>query len=291
MKIEIYFSIIVYRNLREEFILKTYKIGEIAKLLGISAETIRNYEKKGLIEPYKEDSNYRYFDIIQVNHLFNIQKFQKYGYNLHEIKEIMNESTLKEAEHSLINKEKELLNEAFYLNLKINSVNATINFMMQAQNAKQECFLGERPPLYRLNYQKNHELVIDERVQEEVVKWLKYADLTFMSGSIQLNAMMNLGKDFDFGFCLDKRTAEFLGIYENDIVQYYDSCPAIVFYYEATPKNDIEGISKMILEYANEHQLRIVGESISRVIFARLRDEEEYHISHLVWIPYEKIES
>lgn len=64
MKIEINFSIIAYRSLREGFILKTYKIGEIAKLLGISAETIRNYEKKGLIEPYKEDSNYRYFDIM-----------------------------------------------------------------------------------------------------------------------------------------------------------------------------------------------------------------------------------
>ncbi|MFQ7539493.1 MAG: MerR family transcriptional regulator, partial [Clostridium sp.] len=46
--------------------LKTYKIGEIAKMLGISAETIRNYEKKGLICPYKEESNYRYFDIIQI---------------------------------------------------------------------------------------------------------------------------------------------------------------------------------------------------------------------------------
>ena len=44
-------------------------------------------------------------------------------------------------------------------------------------------------------------------------------------------------------------------------------------------------------KYANKHNLRIVGESISRVIFARWRDEEEYLISHLVWIPYEKIES
>ena len=58
--------------------LKTYKIGEIAKMLGISAETIRNYEKKGLICPYKEESNYRYFDIIQINHLLNLQKYQKY---------------------------------------------------------------------------------------------------------------------------------------------------------------------------------------------------------------------
>ena len=47
-------------------------------MLGISAETIRNDDKEGLICPYKEESNYRYSDIIQINHLLNLQKFQKY---------------------------------------------------------------------------------------------------------------------------------------------------------------------------------------------------------------------
>lgn len=271
--------------------MKTYKIGEIAKMLGISSETIRNYEKKGLIDPYKEEeTNYRYYDIVQINHLLNLQKYQKYGYSLHEIGKIMNDCTMHELEMSLEAKEQDLLNEAFYMNLKLNSIHTMITCMLQAQNAKQGFILGQRPALYRMNYQQNYELIIDEQVQSELVKWLKYADLPFMSGTIRPGDIENGKRHFEFGFCLDKKTAEFLGVKENNIVKYYESCPAIIFYYEATPYNDIADTSKRIVEYAREHNLRISGESISRVIFAKWI-QEDYFISHLVWIPYEKIES
>ena len=40
-----------------------YKIGEAARLLGLSTEALRYYERKGLIVPHKDSvSNYRYFD-------------------------------------------------------------------------------------------------------------------------------------------------------------------------------------------------------------------------------------
>lgn len=98
--------------------MKTYKIGEISKMLGISSETIRNYEKKGLIRPCKDEySNYRYFDIIQINHLLNIQRFHKYGYSLQEVGDIMQQTSMANLEMSLENKEAELINEAFYMNL------------------------------------------------------------------------------------------------------------------------------------------------------------------------------
>lgn len=269
--------------------MKTYKIGEIAKMLGISSETIRNYEKKGLIEPYKEEeSNYRYYDIVQINRLLNLQKYQKYGYSLQEIGEIIEDTTMHELEMSLENKEELLFNEAFHLNLKINSIHTMINCMLQAQNAKQGCFLGQRPALYRMSYQQNYELIIDEKVQEEMVKWLKYADLPFMSGCTQPEDIEGGNHEFQFGFCLDKKTAEFLGVKESDIVKYYEPCPAILFYYEATPNNDMSDASKAVVDYAKKNNLRITGESVSRVIFARWA-QKDYFISHLVWVPYEKI--
>lgn len=270
--------------------MKTYKIGEIAKILGISPETIRNYEKKGIIRPYKEeDSHYRYFDIIQINHLLNLQKYQKYGYHLQDIKDIMNEHTMHDVYESLMTQEQILMNEAFYLNLKLNSVHATMSCMIEAQHAKQGCFLGTRPALYRLSYQRNRELIQDKRVQEELTRWLKYADLPFMSGSASIEVMMNQGEEFDFGFCLDQHTAEFIGVRESDIVTFYESCPAILFYYEATESTDMAEISKMVVDFARENQLEICGESVSRVIFARWNDYNDYMLSHLVWVPYRKM--
>lgn len=268
--------------------MKTYKIGEIAKLLGISAETVRNYEKKGLIHPYKEEeTQYRYYDIIQINHLLNLQKFQKYGYHLNEIKDIMNYKTMEDIEMSLVKREQDLVNEAFLLNLKLNSIHTTISSILQAKSAKEGCILGERPALYRLQYQKNLELLQDERIQKEMVKWLRYADLPFMSASISKESLENLQEEFNFGFCLNQRTAEFLGIQQNDVVEFYDRCPAIILYYEANEKTDIVKVLKRLQDFVKEQNLRIVGDSVSKVIFARWINETEYMISHLVWIPYE----
>lgn len=267
--------------------MKTYKIGEISKMLGISSETIRNYEKKGLIRPCKDEySNYRYFDIIQINHLLNIQRFHKYGYSLQEVGDIMQQTSMANLEMSLENKEAELINEAFYMNLKLNSIHSAISSMTQAQNAKRGCFLGKRPALYRMNYQKQFDLILDNQVQAELVKWLKHADLPFMSGSASPEVIKSGKHEFDFGFCLDKATAEFLGVNESEIVKYYEACPAIIFYYEATPESTMPEKSKMLLDFAAENHLQIKGESISRVIFASW-EPENYYISHLVWVPYE----
>ena len=40
-----------------------YKIGDVAKILGISTDLIRYYEKKGVVSPEKGQHNsYRYYD-------------------------------------------------------------------------------------------------------------------------------------------------------------------------------------------------------------------------------------
>ena len=41
--------------------MKTYKIREFAKILNISDQTLRNYDKKGVFVPYKLPSGHRYY--------------------------------------------------------------------------------------------------------------------------------------------------------------------------------------------------------------------------------------
>lgn len=44
-----------------------YKIGEVSKILNISKEMIRYYEKQGILKPSrKEDNNYRTYSVMDV---------------------------------------------------------------------------------------------------------------------------------------------------------------------------------------------------------------------------------
>lgn len=258
-------------------------------MLGISSETIRNYEKKGLIHPCKDEySNYRYFDIIQLNQILNIQRLHQYGYSLHEVGDLLEEPCMEKREAYLEQKEMDLIREIYYMNLRLESLRTTISSMEQARHAKTGCFFGERPALYYVSYQKQFDLILDQKVQEELVRWLHHADLPFMSGRASRETIQAGKHEFEFGFCLDKATAEFMGIRENDVVKYYQSCPAIIFYYEATPDSQMKEASGMLLDFLEKHQLKIKEESLSRVIFADW-NQNDYTISHLVWVPYETL--
>lgn len=66
------------------------KIGDVAKITGVSVETIRYYERTGIItKPTKPDKGFRNY----TNDIVTVVKFvknaQKIGFSLEEIKELL----------------------------------------------------------------------------------------------------------------------------------------------------------------------------------------------------------
>ena len=73
-----------------------YKIGEVSKILNIPVETIRFYETKNLIHPEKdENSNYRYYDICDMNRLLDYKKYRELEFSLNESLESIQSASLK----------------------------------------------------------------------------------------------------------------------------------------------------------------------------------------------------
>ena len=65
------------------------KIGEIAKRTGFSRDTLRYYEKLGLIQLSKQnrsENNYRIYDDTVLKKLMMIRKMKNSGFTLNEIK-------------------------------------------------------------------------------------------------------------------------------------------------------------------------------------------------------------
>ena len=70
--------------------MKTMKIGEVAKLSGTGIETIRFYEREGLLlEPERRPSGYRQYDESTVERLEYIRRAKELGFTLAEIRELM----------------------------------------------------------------------------------------------------------------------------------------------------------------------------------------------------------
>jgi Hg(II)-responsive transcriptional regulator len=65
-------------------------IGRLAKQAGLGIETVRFYERQGLIDPPpRTDSNYRIYPEEEVNRLKFIKRAKDLGFTLNEIKELL----------------------------------------------------------------------------------------------------------------------------------------------------------------------------------------------------------
>ena len=66
-------------------------IGRLAKQIGVNLETIRYYQRQGLIpEPPRLQSGYRVFPVESIERIRFIKQAQELGFSLKEVKELLN---------------------------------------------------------------------------------------------------------------------------------------------------------------------------------------------------------
>lgn len=64
----------------------TYQIGDVADIVGMSRDTLRYYEKHGLLSPQKGENGYRYYTDSDVQNLISILYQRKMNFGLDKIR-------------------------------------------------------------------------------------------------------------------------------------------------------------------------------------------------------------
>jgi DNA-binding transcriptional MerR regulator len=74
-------------------------IGEMAKLRSVTVDTLRHYDKIGLLKPYyiDPDTGYRYYSIYQYEVLGTIKELRRIGFSLEEIKQFLTNRNVKKS--------------------------------------------------------------------------------------------------------------------------------------------------------------------------------------------------
>lgn len=81
---------------------KTFKIGELAKFFNICVDSIRYYEKVGILNPVRnEENNYRYYSIEDFRRLALIREMLGLGFSTEEIKVFVTERSVEKTKAAL----------------------------------------------------------------------------------------------------------------------------------------------------------------------------------------------
>ncbi len=115
------------RNKDKSFLLQ---IGDIARICGISVQTLRYYEKIGFLKPVLIDSqnNYRYYDKEQVTVITNTRLLQTIGFTLNEIKQFLEKKSINEITDLYYKKYIDIENEMKGLAAKKEQISCYIDF-------------------------------------------------------------------------------------------------------------------------------------------------------------------
>ncbi|MCR5846971.1 MAG: MerR family transcriptional regulator [Lachnospiraceae bacterium] len=101
---------------------KLLRIGELAKLSGVSVKALHVYEKKNIIKPVKIDefTGYRYYSPDQFRFVEALIELQDMGFSLNEISKILSGNCSKEEVADMFAEKETLLQERiFQLEAKI----------------------------------------------------------------------------------------------------------------------------------------------------------------------------
>ncbi len=265
---------------------KDYNIGTIAKLLGISSESLRYYESKKVIQPRRDpETGYRYYTAWDLHLLFQAKHYQSYGYTLKEIVKLFQTQSPMEISEELKCKETAIEHEILLQMNRLNCIRQNQAMLNDAAQSIGQFRIEKSPGIFRMNTQNNYTLNKSPEALELIEEWTKLTPFIYSCARFSYENIMTKSPDFEFGMGLNEEYAAFLDITEGEYVQYH---PPRMCLHTCVPSNSGHYLTLEFLspafEYMEKNGLRLSGDIITQVV-CMTRAENEYHNLHIVWIP------
>ena len=150
----------------------TYKSGDVARMLGITQEGIRYYEKQGVVLFDKEEENgYRYFAFRKLIAMVSLRLLGRLGFPVRDAWQLVNGADIATVTQSLAENEQRLADQ-------IEKLTQMQEF--SAQGRQQMAHIAEKldqfeiikaPAFYHIKFQKERKVIKDKQYEKIIKTW------------------------------------------------------------------------------------------------------------------------
>ena len=190
-----------------------YKIGEVARILGISTDLIRYYEKKGVVKPKKDLANrYRYYDVSDVNLLIDCIWYKKMGFGIEEIGRMSNVESHDDLGTRLISRSEEISEGIRYREMLLARMNSLTDSIARVKEGVGICDLRQnREFLYYLN-RKNEKFDDSPVLRYLNEEWSRYMPFTKRVFYIEEDALSGRNNDYRWGYSIGTKYVSYFSV-------------------------------------------------------------------------------
>lgn len=263
-----------------------YTIGELAKILDVTAETIRYYERKKIIEPiHNKESGYRYYTAWDLHMLIRARCYLGFGFTIDQTADLLQKESLNEIDDVLSQQEQLIQKNIIYQMNLLKKLRMNRDLIKDSQNQKNQLTIQMRPAIYRIDTQKCYTINQSEQEKKELKYFCQKVPFLFSTALFPQKHIENQNKDFYFGVGIEEEFAKIFEIKETEYIHYY---PSQLCLYMCVSSRSSQFLTYEILEpaltYMKENNLQLNGDIITQIV-AMWKPEDEYFNWHNIWIP------
>ena len=272
----------------------SYRIGRVSRIVGLTTQTLREYEKLGLLDARKDEaSGYRYFDPQMICKFVALRYLRNFGLTLEETKELLGETAVpyehyRESFERVLTRQKAALE---YQQMIYDRVKEQVEITSTLYESIGVCSLKQDLKFYCLDYLRGEEqLLFEEEELKTLNSWIERALFTCNYSPIPQDAFIRKTvQPVVMGLIIREEYAHRLNLHLNPpvFVRYAPLwlCARIPHSIIALPSHeDLACMTK----YMEEHRLTFDGEAFL-IGDCDVWEEGQHRAYSIVYIPVRHI--
>lgn len=248
-----------------------YSIGEFAEIVGVTVDTLRLYEKYGIINPVRDErNNYRYYDDLDVRNLLMSRWYRSLQMPLQDVasftKYPSKDNITEKLQEIQMNLQDEINAKTMLLN-RINQINADIEKIAPLLN---KCRKEEVAGLYRLIQTDKNTLLQEDFIKNTVNQWMDLLPHTFYSFKMDREGIISNKNciKYNWGLGINEENYHHLNLgIKNDNIEYIPPTTCISsIILSRDSEYLIKDTFQFMIDYILENNYTIDGDSFGRII-------------------------
>jgi len=257
-------------------------------LLGVTTESLRNYQKLGILESRKEEnSTYKHFNSISVGRLLAMRKMQTAGYCLADISQSMKEYSLQEYYKTFMNNTQTTKQKLEYQKLLIERMESHLLFAERLMNNRFEFNIEKSPVYYCFDYLTDNEIIVQDCHMEQFNQWTQHMLFALNYSPSPLNSLTKGSLPIRIGLAVEEKFLKALNLNIFNPVYMRPSKESLTCIIRHHLNGKLIGNSEdKIFEYLNYNKLSAISEPfyVNEISYHQMG--EEFFFSKL-YIPLE----
>ena len=261
-------------------------VGDLAKLYGISSQTLHYYEQKKIINPKRDVlTGYRYFETADLPRLGAIKKHRNANFTLNKALELYDHACQSKIIDEYTKQKIKIQEEIEKSIVLMNRFEEILSLYEAYKERGQSISIEELEGFLRFESSEGEIIVQGEEIREEAIAW--FSNIFYTSGSEMFYIDEDSKEIYNStrGMLATLDIAKFLKLKNTENIKKIDKGKFLTSFIDTDIEEDYKKVVYDCLDYIKDNDLELRGMPFTRTMLVFKNENDEREVIEQVLVP------